>query len=35
MANGSLAPVGGRERIEVLDITRGLAILAIFYMNIP
>lgn len=35
MANGSLAPVRGRERIEVLDITRGLAILAIFYMNIP
>jgi uncharacterized protein len=31
----SQAPVAGRERIEVLDITRGLAILAIFYMNIP
>jgi uncharacterized protein len=30
-----LAPVRGRERIEVLDITRGLAILAIFFMNLP
>lgn len=31
----SQAPVTGRDRIKVLDITRGLAILAIFYMNIP
>ena len=30
-----LAPVRGRDRIEVLDILRGFAILAIFYMNIP
>ncbi|OYW45489.1 MAG: hypothetical protein B7Z33_06505 [Sphingomonadales bacterium 12-68-11] len=31
----SLAPVRGRTRIEVLDILRGIAILGIFYMNIP
>ena len=31
----SQTPVRGRERIEVLDILRGIAILAIFYMNIP
>ncbi len=30
-----LAPVAGRARIEVLDVLRGLAILGIFYMNIP
>lgn len=30
-----LVPVRGRDRIEVLDILRGFAILAIFYMNIP
>ena len=30
-----LAPVRGRARIEILDILRGIAILAIFYMNIP
>jgi uncharacterized protein len=30
-----LAPVRERARIEVLDVLRGLAILAIFYMNIP
>ncbi len=30
-----LAPVRGRARIEVLDILRGIAILGIFYMNIP
>ncbi len=30
-----LAPVQGRARIDVLDILRGLAILGIFFMNIP
>jgi uncharacterized protein len=30
-----IAPVTGRARIEVLDVLRGLAILGIFYMNIP
>ncbi len=30
-----LAPVRGRDRIEVLDILRGFAILGIFYINIP
>lgn len=30
-----LAPVRGRARIEVLDVLRGIAILGIFYMNIP
>lgn len=30
-----LAPVRGRARIEILDVLRGIAILAIFYMNIP
>ncbi len=30
-----LAPVRGRDRIAVLDILRGFAILGIFYMNIP
>ena len=30
-----LAPVAGRARIEILDVLRGIAILAIFYMNIP
>lgn len=30
-----LAPVSGRARIDVLDILRGIAILGIFYMNIP
>lgn len=40
MADGStqtvaLAPVAGRARIDVLDILRGIAILGIFYMNIP
>lgn len=33
--NVHLAPVRGRDRIEVLDIIRGIAILGIFYMNIP
>lgn len=31
----ALAPVTGKARIDVLDILRGLAILAIFFMNIP
>ena len=31
----TLAPVRGRARIESLDVLRGFAILAIFYMNIP
>ncbi len=30
-----IAPVTGRARIDVLDVLRGLAILGIFYMNIP
>jgi len=38
MADGEgarLGPVTGASRIEVLDILRGIAILGIFYMNIP
>lgn len=31
----SLAPVRGRERIEVIDILRGVAILGIFFVNLP
>ncbi|MBC9032061.1 DUF418 domain-containing protein [Sphingomonas sp. JC676] len=31
----SLAPVRGTARIDVLDILRGLAILGIFYINVP
>ena len=30
-----MAPVRGRDRIEVLDVVRGIAILGIFYLNIP
>ncbi|MEO6389105.1 MAG: DUF418 domain-containing protein [Croceibacterium sp.] len=30
-----MAPVRGKARIDVLDILRGLAILSIFYMNLP
>lgn len=30
-----LAPVTGRSRIDVLDVLRGIAILGIFFMNIP
>ncbi|WP_217429731.1 DUF418 domain-containing protein [Sphingomonas bacterium] len=35
MAGMELAPVTGGARIDVLDVLRGLAILGIFYMNIP
>ena len=31
----ALAPVRGRDRIDVLDVLRGIAILGIFFMNIP
>ncbi len=31
----TLAPVTGRARIDVLDILRGLAILGIFFINVP
>ena len=31
----TLAPVRGRERIDVIDILRGFAILGIFYINLP
>lgn len=31
----ALAPVQGRERIEVIDILRGVAILGIFFVNLP
>ena len=34
-AGTQLAPVRGAARIDVLDILRGLAILGIFFMNIP
>ena len=35
MTETHLAPVTGRARIDVLDILRGIAILGIFYINIP
>jgi len=35
MTGMELAPVADRQRIEVLDALRGVAILGIFYMNIP
>ncbi len=35
MTQLSFAPVTGADRIDVLDILRGMAILGIFYMNIP
>ena len=35
MTEASFAPVARRDRIDVLDILRGIAILGIFYMNIP
>ena len=31
----ALAPVRGKARIDVLDILRGIAILGIFYINVP
>ena len=34
-SSGILAPVRGKARIDVLDILRGLAILGIFYINVP
>jgi uncharacterized protein len=34
-SNAILAPVRGKARIDVLDILRGLAILGIFYINVP
>lgn len=35
MTQVALAPVRGRDRIDVLDMMRGFAILCIFYMNLP
>jgi uncharacterized protein len=35
MTDTELAPVARRNRIDVLDILRGIAILGIYYMNIP
>jgi uncharacterized protein len=35
MTEISFAPVARKDRIDVLDILRGIAILGIFYMNIP
>jgi uncharacterized protein len=35
MTETSFAPVARADRIDVLDILRGIAILGIFYMNIP
>jgi uncharacterized protein len=34
-SNVPLAPVRGKARIDVLDILRGIAILGIFYINVP
>jgi uncharacterized protein len=31
----TIAPVSGKARIDILDILRGIAILGIFFMNIP
>jgi uncharacterized protein len=33
--NAGLAPVAGKARIDVLDMLRGIAILGIFYINLP
>ncbi len=35
MSELKIAPVRGAARIDVLDVLRGIAILGIFYMNIP
>jgi uncharacterized protein len=35
MNDMTLAPVTGKARIDVLDIMRGFAILAIYFMNVP
>lgn len=35
MSDVTVGPVRGRARIDVLDVLRGVAILGIFYMNIP
>jgi uncharacterized protein len=34
-SNADLAPVRGKARIDVLDMLRGIAILGIFYINVP
>lgn len=34
-SNAALAPVRGKARIDVLDMLRGIAILGIFYINVP
>ncbi|MDG2532431.1 DUF418 domain-containing protein [Sphingomonas sp. HITSZ_GF] len=34
-SNADLAPVRGNARIDVLDMLRGIAILGIFYINVP
>lgn len=35
VSNADLAPVRGKARIDVLDMLRGIAILGIFYINVP
>lgn len=35
VSNADLAPVRGKARIDVLDMLRGLAILGIFFINVP
>lgn len=34
-SSNALSPIQGKARIEVLDILRGIAILGIFYINVP
>ncbi|MBO9712897.1 MAG: DUF418 domain-containing protein [Sphingomonas sp.] len=34
-SEAALAPVPAKARIDVLDVTRGIAILGIFYINVP